>query len=86
MTLPAVEAAAGPAAAVAVGAAAAAAAAAGLVLKAAESQQKPGARQWVARRGVTESHLSMNARVPAVGTISLPSLSRAEALWASEAR
>jgi len=83
MTLPAVEAAAGPAAAVAVGAAAAAA---GLVLKAAESQQKPGARQWVARRGVTESHLSMNARVPAVGTISLPSLSRAEALWASEAR
>jgi len=82
MTLPAVEAAAGPAAAVAVGAAAAAA---GLVLKAAESQQKPGARQW-ARRGVTESHLSMNARVPAVGTISLPSLSRAEALWASEAR
>jgi hypothetical protein len=83
MTLPAVEAAAGPAAAVAVGAAAAAA---GLVLKAAESQQKPGARQWAARRGVTESHLSMNARVPAVGTISLPSLSRAEALWASEAR
>jgi hypothetical protein len=77
--LPAVEAA-------AAAAAAAVAAAAGLVLKAEESQQQQGTQQWAARREAMESHVSMNARAPAAGTISLPSLSTAEALWASEAR